>query len=168
MTSIEQQIISFSVTVSLGMIMGFVFDMYYCLRKIIKPSKIVIHLVDILIWMFLTALVFFVLLLTNWADVRFYVFIGIGMGLIIYYTLFSKIIKKCLNSLILFLFKTIKMVISILTLPFKTIGKAFLHVHRLLVKTFKRFTKPIIQPIKAKTKKMLKYFLKNTKYFRKN
>ncbi|MEW6624155.1 MAG: spore cortex biosynthesis protein YabQ [Bacillota bacterium] len=128
MVPVDQQIISFVVTIGLGFAMGFVFDFYYIVRCFFKPRKIIIHVTDLLVWLLLTAVVFVVLILTNWGDVRAYVFIGIGVGLITYYRLLSSLVKKVYKFLFELIIKTLSLCVNIILFPFKLFIKGFVFV----------------------------------------
>ncbi len=80
---------TFIVTIMTGMILGILFDFYRVLRGIFHPRAAVTFLTDILYWLIATVIVFGALLLSNWGELRFYVFIGLVSGIAGYYRLFS-------------------------------------------------------------------------------
>lgn len=104
MTPVDDQIFAFLMTVLLGVLTGLTFDFYAILRKYIKPGKVCTALGDFLVWVILTTVAFAILLYANWGEVRFYVFIGIGIGVLFY--------KKLLSSYFLFLFDKLFLLIS--------------------------------------------------------
>ena len=79
------QVITFVMTMVIGMLLGVVFDCYRVLRRTFNPQTLMTWFTDLLYWLIVTAIVFFSLVLSNWGELRFYVFIGILGGLGLYY-----------------------------------------------------------------------------------
>ncbi|WP_051533739.1 spore cortex biosynthesis protein YabQ [Desulfitibacter alkalitolerans] len=143
MTPLDQQIISFLTTVVLGLTMGAIFDFYYILRRFLRPRKVFIHIGDLLIWLFMIALVFVTLIYINWGEVRFYVFLGIALGALIYYLIFSRYIKIIYEYLIKTVLKILNIVKSIILLPFKLIARGFLYLVGIISIFLMWATKPL-------------------------
>ena len=130
MTPVAEQIITFLVTVILGLITGLTFDLYETLRKYTKPRKVCTALGDFLVWVIITTIVFAVLFYANWGEVRFYVFIGLGGGVLCY--------KKFLSPSFLFLFDKLFLVIFKILFGLHKISKFILKVFLYPVKIFKK------------------------------
>jgi len=143
MIHLEGQIINFLVTVALGLVMGSIFDFYYVLRYLFRPRKIFVHISDLFIWLFMIALVFVTLLYINWGEMRFYVFLGLILGMLIYYFLFSVYMKIIYERMIKIALKILCMIKTIVMFPFKLMGKAFLYLAGIIIKIFMWFTKPL-------------------------
>lgn len=94
--SVLDQVIAFFLVTVWGNLAGFIFDCYRTLRQIWRPGHWGTSLGDIAFWCLLTVFTYFFLMLITWGEVRFYVFLGIGLGLCIYLKFFSKIIRKYL------------------------------------------------------------------------
>lgn len=73
-----------------GIILGILFDCYRVLRRVFKPRGIITWFTDLLYWLLATAVVIVSLVLSNWGELRFYVFIGIVSGLGLYYKWLSQ------------------------------------------------------------------------------
>lgn len=89
MVPVMEQFSSFFFTVAVGLVIGIIIDFY---RSIIYYRRLrpwAIAAGDLLIWLFLTVLVFFLLLLNNWGEVRVYVLLGIATGFLLYRKWFS-------------------------------------------------------------------------------
>jgi len=155
-TTLDQQIISFFVTVGLGLIMGAIFDFYYILRCFIKPKKVFIHIGDLFIWLFMILLVFVTLIYTNWGEVRFYVFLGIALGTLVYYIVFSKYLKLFYRFLLNFIAKTLDIIVAVILFPFKILSKLFLYLVGLISIFLMWITKPL--------RKMLSKSMPSIKY----
>jgi spore cortex biosynthesis protein YabQ len=79
----------FLLTMAMGAGAGGLFDFYRTCRYFRRPRRRVGVFLDVLFFLVLTALVFAGLLRANWADVRFYVFVGLALGLALYYLFLS-------------------------------------------------------------------------------
>jgi spore cortex biosynthesis protein YabQ len=162
MTPVFVQIKYFLNTVAIGLMMGIVFDFYRAIRFFKRPHKWTAHVLDVFISVILTALVFLLLLFSNWGEVRFYVFIGIGLGLGIYMRCCSgKILVLWLNWII-FLSKSIKAILKIMSLPIKLFTKFIAWplslVSLLLYKVYKSL-KPLLGKVSSTVKCMAKPLL---------
>lgn len=82
---------TFIVTILTGMLLGILFDFYRVLRGIFHPRAVITLLTDILYWLMATVVVFGALLISNWGELRFYVFIGLLSGMLVYYRLLSRV-----------------------------------------------------------------------------
>ena len=89
--TLQVKIVIFSILA--GVLTGIMFDLYRLYRGF-TTSKIVMIIEDILFWILATIVVFIFLLNTNYAFVSAYVYISIGMGILLYLRLFSKILRK--------------------------------------------------------------------------
>lgn len=143
MTSLDQQIISFLVTVGLGLIMGAIFDFYYILRCFIKPKRVFIHIGDLFIWLFMILLVFATLVYTNWGEVRFYVFLGMALGISAYYLLFSKLLKNIYRFIFNLVAKMLHIFVAAIIFPFRLLSKLFLYLVGLISIFLMWITKPL-------------------------
>lgn len=97
-----------------GNIVGVIFDGYRTLRQLFRPGFWGTSIGDTVFWLIVTSLTYLFLMLISWGEVRFYVFLGIVIGLIIYLKLFSKTVRRLLlkllfscKSLIIFFYKVI-------------------------------------------------------------
>ncbi len=123
MVPLSEQFSSFVITVSTGVIMGVTYDLYWSVRERLHLRKIGTGIGDLLFWSVSTAIAFFLLLIGNWGEVRFYVFIGIILGITGYLHWFSPVIRKIFNSLLLGLIKTITLIFMLVSWPFHVIRK---------------------------------------------
>ncbi|NBC73519.1 spore cortex biosynthesis protein YabQ [Paenibacillus sacheonensis] len=84
-----------------GIGMGIVFDGYRVVSDELRISRIWVPIFDLLYWIAATIAVFQVLSSSNHGEVRFYVFLGLILGIGCYYWLFSKITVRLVKLLIL-------------------------------------------------------------------
>lgn len=83
-----------------GIGMGIVFDGYRVVSDELRISRIWVPVFDLLYWIAATLTVFQVLSSSNHGEVRFYVFLGLLLGIGCYYWLFSKITVRLVRLLI--------------------------------------------------------------------
>lgn len=91
---------TFLAVMATGVLLGITFDFYRVLRGVFKPHWFVTGLADLSFWVIATAAVAGALLMTNWGELRFYVFIGLMVGTLLYYRLFSRHTMHILIGLI--------------------------------------------------------------------
>lgn len=90
MVPLLDQFYYFALTIMIGMIAGFCYDLYKVTRGTLRLRRIGTALGDVLFWLVLTGVVFVLLLLGNWGEVRLYVFLGLVLGAVIYLNFFSR------------------------------------------------------------------------------
>ena len=83
------QVLTFLITIMTGVTLGVLFDSYRVLRGTFNPKTLMTWVADLLFWLVATAVVFIALVFSNWGELRFYVFMGILSGLVMYYNWLS-------------------------------------------------------------------------------
>lgn len=96
MGTLLQQLYAFAVTIVAGVAMGAVFDVFRALRSSARPRSFVTWVTDIFYWVSVIPVVVGLLLHANWGELRFYVVLGIGLGLVLYFVLLSPLVLKVL------------------------------------------------------------------------
>lgn len=132
------QTVTFLITIITGLLLGVLFDFYRALRNRMRPPLLIGSLADLGYWAVATVVAFAGLLLGNWGELRLYVFIGLFGGAFLYYRLFSHwalrfialllqgIAAACHGfrlALLYGLMKPISYCLTLLLLPFATLGK---------------------------------------------
>ena len=92
------QVVTFLMTIMTGILLGVLFDCYRVLRGAFNPKAFVTWLADLLYWLVATAVVFIALVFSNWGELRFYVFMGILSGLVMYYNWLSLFVIRLFSS----------------------------------------------------------------------
>ena len=87
-----------------GGLIGFIYDLYKIFRRIFHPKKIATLIQDLLFWIIISIVAFYILIMTNQGTLRFYNFLGFLIGAIIYNYFCSKKVTK----IILYIIKKIK------------------------------------------------------------
>ncbi|WP_412894281.1 spore cortex biosynthesis protein YabQ [Clostridium cadaveris] len=114
--TLQVKIVIFSILA--GVLTGIMFDLYRLYRGF-TTSKIVMIIEDILFWILATIVVFIFLLNTNYAFVSAYVYMSIGMGILLYLRLFSKILRKFYYKTFRSIYKGIRVIGKQISYPFK-------------------------------------------------
>ncbi len=117
-----------------GFIIGLIFDIFRILRKSFKTSDFLTYIEDILFWIITGIIVLYSIFIFNNGEIRFFMFIGILLGAILYLLLISKYVIKISVKTIQEIKKAINFIIKIIILPFKIIYKGVKKV----------FAKPIL------------------------
>lgn len=108
-----------------GIIIGLLFDIFRILRKSFKTSDIITYCEDLLFWILTGFLLLYSIFTFSNGEVRFYMFLAVFCGCIIYMLLFSKYFIGINVKIISMIKKIIISIINILILPLKIIIKFF-------------------------------------------
>lgn len=105
-------------TVALGAGMGTLYDIFRTWRLLARPRRWQLYLADFIYW-FLAALGVFVgLLLTNWAEVRFFMLLGLALGAGLYLRWLSPWVLPVFKGGARFIIK----LVNIVTWPLRGLG----------------------------------------------
>lgn len=126
MQPLQAQLMSFLITVLAGMAAGLLYDLYILLRKTIRPKRWVTDLGDLLFWLLAIGTVYGILLVFNWGEVRLYVFIGLVVGAVLYYNLFSKLFVTLITKFTQVLVAFVTYLWMVITFPFRLVQRVIL------------------------------------------
>lgn len=115
-----------------GVGMGTVFDGYRVVSNELKFPRWWLPVLDVVYWMAAAIAVFRVLYASNYGEVRAYVFIGLAVGVLLYYFLFSKLVTVTVTWIIGAIRKLIAFTLKCLHI---LVVKPILLLYRLLVVT---------------------------------
>ncbi|MFP4660665.1 MAG: spore cortex biosynthesis protein YabQ [Halanaerobiales bacterium] len=87
------QIKTFFCMLLFGVSVGLIFNIYQVFLHHVKPKRIIIHIIDVIISLILGVTGFLLLLNINYGNLRSYVILAIIFGFIIYYSLSNYICK---------------------------------------------------------------------------
>lgn len=117
MLPFTQDVICFYVTIYGGIIIGLLFDVYRALKSNFKIIKHCSLFFDALFWFLTTIIIFITINTIESFELRYYHFVALFIGFILYYNTISKFILTIINKIISFLTnlfkKTIKYIVSI-------------------------------------------------------
>ena len=121
--SIQSQAYIFFATLYGGIIIGFIYDIYRIFRYYSKPKKVATFIEDLIFWLIVSVISLFILIFSNWGEIRGYVFLGFISGAFLYSRLLSKPVITVLVYVVNFIVKVVKCIFRILFFPFKLIAK---------------------------------------------
>lgn len=102
--TVEQQFIVLLDLCAAGVLIGMVFDFFKAAGKVFYFPRKVTFITDLLVCLLVALTVFQLLFLTNWGEVRLYVFLALLLGLVFYYLLLSRYLSPLFTTF----FKNIK------------------------------------------------------------
>ncbi|MBZ4645084.1 MAG: hypothetical protein PWR27_1243 [Petroclostridium sp.] len=146
--SVTNQAFIFLSSVIGGLIVGFVFDIFRILRRVIKTANFIIYLQDILFWILVTIIIFSLVFITNDGELRWYEFLGVILGVIFYNLLFSTYVIVVSVTVINFIKKVLLFIIKIILFPFVFIYKIFRKPCMFLLGTIKKIFRGLYKLIK--------------------
>ena len=104
-----------------GILIGLLFDIFRILRKSFKTLDIITYTEDLIFWILTGLLLLYSIFTFSNGEVRFYMFLAVFCGCLIYMLLFSKYFININVKIIAIIKKIIKTILSIVILPFKII-----------------------------------------------
>lgn len=132
-----------------GLLIGFAYDIYRAIRYFLKPKKAATILGDIIFWILISLMTFYILIKSSWGEIRGYILFGFILGAILYLKVLAKIIYPVLKTLFDCVGKAFKKFIDFIFFPFKKLIKISLpHVKK---------TKKILEIPKEMAKETRKY-----------
>ena len=159
--SFEFQLKIFFLALIIGFFIGFFYDLIRLFRSFILHIKILIHIEDIIYWIFMSLIIFLILLYENNGEIRMFFIIGIFLGMGFYFYIISKIFLKVSNKILAIIKKCILFIFECILTPFKLILKLlypiFFPIFNILKKMFiKNIIK--IKKVLQKNKKCVKIY----------
>ncbi|TCK87860.1 spore cortex biosynthesis protein YabQ [Natranaerovirga hydrolytica] len=149
----------FLVAIGTGIVIGLFYDCIRIFRRIIKHSNFVINIEDMLFWIISSMILFITLFKQNNGIIRGYIIIGVIIGLMTYFSLFSKMLVTYVAKLINFILSILKKIITILFRPFTTILRFIFGYLKVFFSLLKKVFKAIHKQLK-KTQKTVKILVK--------
>jgi len=86
------QAITFLLTVLAGFAFGLVYDGFRIFRKMLHHNSIITAIEDVLFWVLSALLLFTLLVHINFGQVRFFTFLGVALGIILYLYTLSRLV----------------------------------------------------------------------------
>lgn len=104
-----------------GVLIGILFDLFRILRKSFKTSDFITYIEDITFWVLAGFLTLYFIFNFNNGEIRFYILLGIVLGIITYIITFSKYIIKFSVKIVSFIKCIISKINQIIIYPLKFI-----------------------------------------------
>lgn len=106
-----------------GILIGLLFDIFRILRKSFKTADIVTYIEDTIFWLLTGAIILYSIFVFNNGEIRFFMFLGILLGIAFYLLLFSKYVIKISVTIINGVKNVIIWIYKILITPIRFIYK---------------------------------------------
>lgn len=106
-----------------GILIGVLFDIFRILRRSFKTSDIITYIQDVLFWILTGFILLYSVFTFSNGEIRFYMFLGVFIGCLIYMLMFSKYFININVKIISFLKNIIQKIVSIVIFPIKIIIK---------------------------------------------
>ena len=140
-----------------GVLISILFDIFRVFRKTFKTPDIITYLEDILFWILTGSLTLFVVFKFNNGEIRFFLFLGMALGIILYLVTLSKYFIKLNVWIIITLKNILKKLITIILYPIKGLLKMLQKIfYKPIVFAFINFKKIFAKKLKNVTKKSKK------------
>ena len=108
MIPFTQDISSFYATIYGGLIIGLLFDINRALKSNFKILKYFSIVINIMFWIFVTIIIFITINAIESFDLRYYHFVALLIGFLLYYNTISKFILIIITRIIGFIVYSIK------------------------------------------------------------
>ena len=140
-----------------GIIIGLVFDFFRILRISFKTKDFVTYIEDIIFWIITGIILLYSIFIFNNGQIRLFMFIGVGIGIISYILLVSKYVIK-INVFIVNIIK--KIILIPLNFIYKIIKKIFFRPISFVIINIGKFSTNIIKKAKKNIVKKEGFFVK--------
>ena len=131
-------------TICIGLCAGAVYDIFRLLRIYIAHSNAVIHIQDFLYWLFVAVSMFYIFLNHHYGEIRWFCFLGVAVGMALYFALLSVFIMRISKIIINLFLKIMQRICRILGIPVKLLYKLL----EPFVNSLFIFLKKVLQNIK--------------------
>lgn len=128
-----EQMHSFLLFMLTGIMISILFDLFRISRKIFHTSDIITYIEDALFWIVSGILTLYSIFIFNNGELRFYIFIGIFVGIILYMVFISKYFIKINVMIISFIKRIISKIVNLILIPIKF---AFSTIKKIIFKPF--------------------------------
>ncbi|SEN63873.1 spore cortex biosynthesis protein YabQ [Lihuaxuella thermophila] len=154
-----------AVMLSSGVMIGVILDTYRVLKARFRLRGWTVSLVDFLYWTVSAALVFSLLMWSNWGELRFYIFVAVCMGLFLYLSWLSRPVSRCIRCLVQWIEQVLRwLVLALHTLIWVPLVylwlllKKVLHVLWRLLLVLGKVALKVLTPLEWMTRPLRNFF----------
>lgn len=151
---VSDQLYIFAWAIIFGGLLGLFYDTIRVFRRILPHEKLAIGIEDMIFWLLAAIIIFGYIFNTNDGVMRGFIFIGLSLGVAIYMLLFSrvfieyttKLIKTIINgikTILMWLFKPIKILVKPLGIFAHKTSKCLKKSEKWLIIRIRQFLKEI-------------------------
>ncbi len=119
--SLNEQAMLFLLTVAVGAVIGFFYDVLRIFRKMIPHKSFFIQAEDGLYWVCVVFLMFFIMLKKNDGEIRFFSVCGAFLGMGLYFLAVSPVVNAVSDRAVAILHSIISLFFTILLTPFRLV-----------------------------------------------
>ena len=128
MIPFTQDLSSFYATIYGGLIIGLLFDINRALKSNFKILKYFSIVFNIIFWILATIIIFITINAIEFFDLRYYHFLALFIGFLLYYNTISKFILKILNTILRSIVLLIKNTIIYIGLISESLYYMFIYI----------------------------------------
>ncbi len=143
-----------------GAIIGLIFDIFRILRKSFKTADFITVIEDIIFWLIAGFIVLYSIFVFNNGEIRFFMFLGVLLGVMLYMLILSNLIIKASVTIINIIKKIVGFIFKILIFPIQQIYKFIKNILKkpilFCIINVKKFFRQIIAKINKNTMKKVK------------
>ena len=110
--SMSGQGAAFLATAVAGAVLGILYDCFRILRRVLYHKTVATTIEDAVFWIISTLLMFAFLLERNFGDIRGFIFMGLALGAVLYFTMISRFFTKFAMMMLRWLKKMLLVIIS--------------------------------------------------------
>ena len=143
----------------IGVTLGIIFDFFRAYRKLKKSSVFFVTLQDIIFFIIATIIILLSIIFILDTEIRFYIFLAIGIGIYLYIKIFSRFILK----IIVKFYEVINNFLGLIFLPISLIITLFKKIYQFLKKIIKKCCKKFLYVISILHKVIFCKLLKQKK-----
>ena len=118
-TFFNSQIGIFLIYLIAGVLICLLYDIFRALRKTVKTPDLVTYMEDTIFWILVAIFLIYLIFVLNSGEIRFFMFIAICLGGIVYYFTLSKYFMNISVHILTFVKIIVKKLLSILLIPLK-------------------------------------------------
>ena len=135
MIPFTQDLSSFYATIYGGLIIGLLFDVNRALKSNFKILKYFSIVFNIIFWTFATIIIFITINAIESFDLRYYHFVALLIGFLLYYNTISKFVLKIINKIIGFIVYSIKKTIIYISTVSESLYYMIVYILHFLIDT---------------------------------
>lgn len=120
---VNTQLQLFLYAIAMGILMGMIYDLTRIFRVAIKHPNFLVQIEDGLYWILCGLLIFGILYMHNYGQMRFFIFFGMILGAVFYFYTFSILFMKSATWMINMLKKLVIELIRLVSIPIKILIK---------------------------------------------
>ncbi len=107
----------FLISFYFGIFTALLFDIFRVLRKTFAHKNFLVQIEDLLFWLIVTFLFYYIFLHRNNGEIRFYLLLGFLLGFLLFLLTISKFFIKYLSKFVFFIKKVISKIFNFLLQP---------------------------------------------------